>query len=298
MNYNMIRIIEESELIVNDQGRVYHLNLAPGELANTVITVGNPERVKEVSKYFDRITHTAQHRGFITHTGYVGSKQISVVSTGIGQGSIDIVMNELDALVNIDFKTRTVRDDKTVLSILRLGTCGALQKKTPLDSRIVSAYGIGMDNLLHFYKFANNPDEGYILSEFQRHTNLAQKNIVPYIAEASISLRKHFGHEYVHGISVSCPGFYAPQGRVLRLQPSMAHLQDALTTFSVRDTQVSCLEMETAAIYALGKLLGHKCLSVSVALANRATKSFSKNPGAAIENMIKHAIETISGSAF
>ena len=289
-----MRAIDASELIINERGRVYHLDLAPEQLANTVITVGSPDRVKEVSKYFDRITHKAQHREFITHTGSIGARQVSVVSTGIGQGNIDIVMNELDALVNIDFKTRMVKDNKTVLSIIRLGTCGALQKETALDSKIVSAYGIGMDNLLHYYKPVNNPDEGFILSEFQRHTNLGLKSITPYIAEASISLRKHFGHEYAHGVTVSCPGFYAPQGRTLRIAPSMPNLMDALTTFSVRDTQVVNLEMETAAMYALAKLLGHKCLSVSVALANRATKTFSKSPDMAIEAMIKQSVEIIA----
>ena len=295
MNNNIINAIEQSELIINDNGRIYHLDLAPEHLASTIITVGSPDRVKEVSKHFNKITHKAQHREFITHTGNIGAKQVSVISTGIGSGNIDIVMNELDALVNIDFKTRMVKDKKTVLSIIRLGTCGALQKDIAVDSQIISSYGIGLDNILHYYKYTNNPEESFILSEFQRHTNIETKSITPYITEASISLRKYFGSEYIHGITATCPGFYAPQGRTLRLQPSLPNLLDALTAFSVKDTRIVNFEMETAAIYGLGKLLGHKYLSISAALANRVAKTFSKDPDVAIDNMIKHALEIIAG---
>ena len=294
MSSNIIGPIEDSELIINERGRIYHLDLAPEDLATTVITVGSPDRVKEVSKFFDRITHKAQHREFITHTGYIGTKHISVISTGIGSGNIDIVFNEMDALVNIDFKTRTIKDKKTVLSVIRLGTCGALQKDIPVDSRIISSYGIGLDNLLHYYKHTNNPDESFILNEFQRHSNIGIKGITPYITEASISLRKHFGPEYVHGITATCPGFYAPQGRTLRVQPALPNLLDALATFQCKDTRIVNFEMETAAIYGMGKLLGHKCLSISAALANRANKTFSKNPDMAVDNMIKHAMEVVS----
>ena len=295
MSSNIINPIEDTELIINEQGRIYHLDLAPEHLAPTVITVGSPDRVKEVSKHFDSITHKAQHREFITHTGRIGAKEISVISTGIGSGNIDIVFNEMDALVNIDFKTRTIRDVKTSLSIIRLGTCGALQKDIPVDSMIVSSHGIGLDNLLLYYKLTNSPDETYILNEFLRHTNIGMKNIAPYINEASISLRRHFGPEYIHGITATCPGFYAPQGRSLRLAPTFPDLLDALATFSCKDTRITNFEMETAAIYGLGKLLGHKYLSISAALANRATKSFSKNPDLAVDKMIRHSLEIIIG---
>lgn len=293
MSNNIINQIEHSELIINERGRIYHLDLAPEHIAPTIITVGSPDRVKEVSKYFDKITHKAQHREFITHTGSIGARQISVISTGIGSGNIDIVLNELDALVNIDFKTRTVKDKKTTLSIIRLGTCGTLQKDIPVDSTIITSYAIGLDNVLHYYKYTNNPEESFILSEFQRHTNMGTQNISPYITEASISLRKHFGHGYIHGITATCPGFYAPQGRALRIQPSMPALLDALTTFSCKEGRIVNFEMETSAIYGLGKLLGHKCLSISAALANRASKTFSRNPDLTIDNMIKHALEII-----
>ena len=296
MNNNIINPIEESELIITDRGTVYHLDLAPEQLAATVITVGSCDRVKEVSKHFDKITHTAQHREFITHTGYIGSKHISVISTGIGSGNIDIVFNEIDALANIDFKTRTIKDKKVALSVIRMGTCGTLQKDIPVDSMIVSSHGIGIDNLLLFYQSKNTPEEMYILNEFQQHTNIGSKNISPYITEASISLRKHFGPEYVHGITVTCPGFYGPQGRALRLPPAFPHLLDSLASFSCQGNSIANFEMETSAMYGMGKLLGHKCLSISAALANRATKAFSKNPDATIDKMIKHSLEIIIGT--
>ena len=294
MSNNIINAIEDSELIINERGHIYHLDLAPGQLATTVITVGSPDRVKEVSKYFDKITHKAQHREFITHTGSIGNKQLSVISTGIGSGNIDIVFNEMDALVNIDFKTRTIKDTKTSLSVIRLGTCGALQKDIPVDSRIVSSYGIGLDNLLHYYKHTNNPEESFILNDFQRHTNMGTRNITPYITEASIALRKYFGAEYIHGITATCPGFYAPQGRSLRVQPALPNLLDAMASFACKDTRITNFEMETSAIYGMGKLLGHKCLSISAALANRANKTFSKDPDLAVDNMIRHALEIIA----
>ena len=291
----MTTSIAASELIITERGTIYHLDLAPEHLAPTVITVGDPSRVKEVSKHFDRITHTAAHREFVTHTGYIGNKHISVVSTGIGPDNIDIVFNELDALVNIDLQTRTIKEHKTTLSIIRLGTCGALQADIAVDSMIVSSHGIGLDNLLHYYRSTNTPDESYILSEFQRHTNLGQNHIIPYITEAAIALRKYFGAEYAHGITVTCPGFYGPQGRVLRLPVAFPHLIDALTTFSCHEHRVTNFEMETSAIYGLGKLLGHKCLSISTVVANRTNKTFSKDGNKAVEHMIKHSLEIIAG---
>ena len=291
---NNINPIGSSELIITDRGTIYHLDLAPEHIAPTIITVGDPDRVKEVSKYFDRITHKAQHREFVTHTGYIGNKQLSVVSTGIGPDNIDIVFNELDALVNIDFKTRTIKDERTSLSIVRLGTCGSLQADVPVESMIVSSHAIGLDNLMHYYKMDNNPDEGYIVNEFNKHTGLNSKNIFPYIAEGSINLRKHFGADYAHGITVTCPGFYGPQGRVLRGPLAFPHLIDALTTFKHQDLRITNFEMETSAIYGLGKVLGHKCLSISTVVANRVSKTFCKDGNAAVDNMIKKSLAILA----
>jgi uridine phosphorylase len=292
---NSINPIASSELIITPRGTIYHLDLAPEHIAPTVITVGDPGRVKEVSKYFDKITHKAQHREFVTHTGMIGNKPISCVSTGIGPDNIDIVYNELDALVNIDFATRTVKDTHTQLSLIRMGTCGCLQGDVPVESIIVSSHAIGMDNLMHYYRMSNNPDETYIINEFIKHTGLEGKSVVPYIAEGAISLRKHFGAGFVHGITVTCPGFYGPQGRVLRAPLAFPHLIDALTTFRYQDIRITNFEMETSAIYGLGKILGHKSLSISTAVANRVSKTFCSDGNAAVDNMIRKSLEVIAG---
>jgi len=287
------KIIAESELIITSKGTVYHLDLGPEHLADTVITVGDPGRVKEVTKYFDMIEHKAQHREFITHTGYVGKKRLSVVSTGIGTGNIDIVLNELDALVNIDMKTREVKSNKRSLSIIRLGSSGSLQRDVPVDSLVVSSHGIGLDNIMHYYNFSNSDNERYILDNFEKHTGLNGKVILPYIAEASIALRKHFGAGYIHGITVTCPGFYGPQGRVLRGPLAFPNLLDALSSFQCGNDRITNFEMETSAIYGLGKLLGHHCLSINAIVANRVQKTFSKDSTQAIDNMIKHSLSVI-----
>lgn len=290
--------IAESELIITPKGTIYHLDLAPEHLAPLVVTVGDPDRVKEVSKYFDSIEHKAQHREFVTHTGYIGKTRISCVSTGIGPDNIDIVFNELDALVNIDFTTRSIKDTHTSLNIVRMGTCGGLQPDLPADSIVVSSHGLGLDNLMLFYMQDNNPDESYILSEFNRHTGILSRNIHPYIAEGAIALRKYFGSEVFHGITVTCPGFYGPQGRVLRGQLAVPHLIDALTTFRCQDSRITNFEMETSAIYGLARLLGHKGLSISTVVANRINKTFSKNAAVAVDTMIRNSLEAlVSGLA-
>jgi len=283
--------IAESEMILNSRGAIYHLDVRPEELASTVITVGDPDRVTEVSKYFDKIESKSQHREFVTHTGTIGNKRISVVSTGIGPDNIDIVLNELDALVNIDFETRTIKPDLTSLTIIRLGTSGSLQADIPVDSYVVSTHCIGLDNLLHYYRTENNDEEMQILQQFVAHTqNFSQ----PYIATAGSSVLKHFVDGYHHGITVTCPGFYGPQGRVLRLGLSSPELIDRLTQFNFGSHRITNFEMETSAIYGLGKLLGHQCLSISAIVANRIVKEFSKNGALAVDNMIKKSLEIIS----
>jgi uridine phosphorylase len=286
--------IENSELIITERGTVYHIDLAPENLANTIITVGDPDRVKEVSKYFDTMLHTARHREFVTHTGLIGTKQISVISTGIGPDNIDIVLNEVDALKNIDFSTRLVKEDKTTLSIFRLGTCGSLQADVPVESLVVSAYALGLDNLMHFYNAQNTDEELAILADFNSHTGLPAKHVMPYVAGSSISLRKHFGSNFTHGITATCPGFYGPQGRVLRAPLAFPHLIDALSSFQSNNNRIVNFEMETSAIYGLGKILGHKCLSISTVVANRSNKTFCKNSSVAVDNMIRKSLEIIA----
>lgn len=289
--------IAESELIINNRGAVYHLNCRPEEIANTIITVGDPDRVKEVSKHFDRIEFKNNHREFVTHTGLVGKKRISCVSTGIGPDNIDIVLNELDALVNIDFDTRLVKDKLTCLNIIRFGTSGSLQKEIPVDSFVASTHGLGLDNLMHFYRMQNNEEEKQLMHAFVTHTQLSNGKVAPYISMASPALLKHFTKGYHTGITVTCPGFYGPQGRVLRLGLGYPQLIDNLTNFSFGNHRIANFEMETSAIYGLGKTLGHYCLSLSAIVANRISKEFSANGELAVENLIKRSLQVIAESS-
>ncbi|MES2777869.1 MAG: nucleoside phosphorylase [Bacteroidota bacterium] len=287
--------IPESELILNGRGAIYHLNLRPEELATDIITVGDPDRVKEVSKHFDKVDVTQNHREFVTHTGWIGNKRISVVSTGIGTDNIDIVFNELDALVNIDLETRMIKEELTSLNIIRLGTTGCLQGDIAADELVASTHGLGIDNLMNFYRLEPSEEEKTLLQQFVTHTQLHPSFAQPYISAASVGLMKHFVDGFHQGITVTCPGFYGPQGRVLRLGLKQPDLIDALTKFQFGPHRITNFEMETAGIYGLGKLLGHQCLSLSVIVANRITKTFSKDGGAAVENLIKKSLEVIAG---
>jgi uridine phosphorylase len=286
--------IAESELIINPRGAVYHLDLRPEEIAGNVITVGDPDRVKEISKHFDSVEVKAQHREFITHTGYVGKKRLSVLSSGIGPDNIDIVINELDALVNIDFATRRIKDKITPLNIIRIGTSGSLQADIPVDDFVASTHGLGIDNLLNFYRLEQNEEENQLLQSFVTHTQLHGQMSHPYISGAGASLLKHFGRDFHHGITVTCPGFYGPQGRVLRLGISNPNLVNRLTDFRFGQHRITNFEMETSAIYGLGKLLGHHCLALNAIVANRIKKEFSKDGKAAVEKLIIKFLEIFS----
>lgn len=285
--------IAESELILNSRGGVYHLDLRPEELAPWVITVGDPDRVQAVSKHFDEIEVKRAHREFITHTGRIGRKRLTVVSTGIGTDNIDIVLNELDALVNINLETRQIKETTTSLNIVRVGTSGSLQADIPVDSFVASSHGIGIDNLLHFYRYDQNEEERAIQQAFVTHTQL---NPEPYVAGAGVSLLKHFTDDYHQGITVTCPGFYAPQGRVLRLGLAFPNLIDNLSTFQFGRHRITNFEMETAGIYGLGNLFGHHCLSLSAIVANRISREFSKDGAGLVEKLIVNALETIESA--
>jgi uridine phosphorylase len=285
--------IESSELILNNRGAIYHLNLRPEELADTVITVGDPDRVQEVSKHFDRIEYRLQHREFITHTGFIGAHRLSVISTGIGPDNIDIVLNELDALVNIDLEKRQTKNELRQLQIIRIGTSGSLQEDIPVDSFVASTHGIGMDNLLHFYRQGNNEEESQILHAFTAHTQLHNHLSQPYLFGAGMGLLKKFTKGYHQGITVTCPGFYGPQGRVLRLGLSLPGLNDSLTQFRFGNHRITNFEMETAAIYGLGKALGHSCLSLNAIVANRLTRTFSSDGQAAVQKLIIKTLDCL-----
>ncbi len=282
-----------SELIVNERGAIYHINCRPEEIAPLIITVGDPDRVPVISKYFDEIYFKNSHREFVTHTGRIGNQKVSVLSTGIGPDNIDIVLNELDALANIDMVTRQIKPHPVSLKIVRMGTAGSLQKDIPVDSFVASTHGLGLDNLLNFYCLENNEEEKQILHAFQTHTQIHSAFTNPYISGAGVSLLKNFAKGYHAGITVTCPGFYGPQGRVLRMGLKHPHLISQLTSFRFGNHRIGNFEMETSAIYGMGKILGHQCLSLSVIVANRVSQDFSKNATVAIENLIKTSLEIL-----
>ncbi len=289
----MERPIEASELIITPRGTIYHLDLAPEQLADTVITVGDPNRVAEVSRYFDRLEHKAEHREFISHTGYIGNTRITVVGTGIGPDNIDIVINELDALANIDFDSRLPRAAPKKLSIIRMGTCGSPHEDIPVDSLVISTHGLGLDNLLHFYRQEPDPVSESIAQAFTAVAGLAGARITPYITPGSRKLLSQFGEGYFRGITLTCPGFYGPQGRVLRAPVAHEGIMSALSGFHHEGHRITGVEMETSAIYGLGRMLGHECLSINTVVANRASGTFTTDVAKGVDHMVRKSLEVI-----
>ena len=286
-------MIKASELILNPDGSVYHLNAKPENIAQDIIFVGDQDRVEKITQYFDTITFKTQKREFKTQTGTYKGKEITVISTGIGPDNIDIVMNELDALHNIDFKTRKPTKEITKLHIIRVGTSGSLQKNIPVDSIVISTAGLGMDNMLRSYKVE---DVCNIKMEdaFVKHTQWNLDKGRPYVIECSDMLKKHFDSEDIHkGITATSGGFYGPQGRVLRLQLEDDKLNDTLSSFEFKGQKLTNLEMETAAIYGLSSLLGHDALSMNAIVANRANGTFSEDPYKAIDSLIQYTLEKL-----
>lgn len=286
--------IAPSELIINSRGAVYHLDVRPEELAPTVVTVGDPARVAAVSKYFDQIDYKREHREFITHTGRIGQKRITVLSSGIGPDNIDIVMNEIDALVNVDLDTRLPKPELSTLKIVRLGTTGSLQKDIPIDSLVASTHGLGIDNLLHYYRLEPTAEETTLLESFCAQTQFHQLSGAPYLSSAAPALLSLFAKDLHTGITITAPGFYGPQGRVVRLGLKHPGFVDSLTHFRHGMHRISNMEMETAAIYGLGRLLGHQCLALNAVVANRVSQTFSENINAAVEKLIQHFLRTFA----
>lgn len=286
--------IEESELILNPDGSIYHLNLLPEDIADTIITVGDPDRVSQVSKYFDSIELIKQKREMITHTGYIGKQRLTVVSTGISTDNIDIVFNELDALANIDFKQRIIKPHLKSLNIIRIGTAGALQANIPLDGFVMSTYGIGLDGLGSFYQMENSLTELDLRQAFLKYFTNDPVTANAYVAKGSNKLLNLFADDCVAGITVTCGGFYGPQGRILRGQPIIKNFIPKLQKFLWQNQTIANFEMETAGIYALGNILCHHCCSLSAIIANRCTQEFSAQPKETVENLIKLTLEKIS----
>jgi uridine phosphorylase len=287
-------MIQSSELILNPDGSVYHLNLLPEHIANDIIFVGDQNRVEKITQFFDSIEFSTQKREFKTQTGLFKGKRITVMSTGIGPDNIDIVMNELDALVNIDLKTRTPKKTLTSLNIIRIGTSGSLQSDIPVDSFVMGKFGLGLDNMLRSY-LIDEMSEIDIEDAFIEHTNWDLKKGRPYVISCSEKLEKRMESDRIFkGITGTAGGFYGPQGRVLRLNIQDENLNSKMDSFSFNGTRMTNLEMETSAIYGLGKLLGHHCLSLNAIIANRANGTFSEDPYKAVDEMIAYALEKLA----
>lgn len=286
--------IKESELIINPDGSIYHLNILPEDLATTIITVGDPDRVSSVTKHFDTIEVSKQKREFKTETGIYKGKRITVISTGIGTDNIDIVFNELDALVNIDFKTRTIKPEHTSLDIIRIGTSGSILESIAIDSFLLSELAVGFDSLLHFYDSKHIQDIA-LSNALIEQTNWAKEKSDPYVVSYDESLGNKFKSDKVtNGFTATNVGFYGPQSRVLRLSLQDNKLNDKLADFNFEGKQITNLEMETAGIYGLSKLLGHKAVSMNAILANRATGEFSENPNKLVDDLIVYCLEKLT----
>lgn len=285
--------IAESELILNKDGSVYHLHLLPDDLADTVITVGDPDRVARVSRYFDMIELKKSKREFVTHTGTINGKRITVMSSGISTDNIDIVLNELDALVNIDLKTRLPKTQLKKLNIIRIGTSGAIQADIPIDSLLVSKAAFGLDTLMHYYKRNINKPEQQLLDTLNQALP-KDGGFVPYIASADTGLLAELGHDILQGITFTAPGFYAPQGREVRAHSAHPEFMNALQQFKLNGQRITNLEMETAGIYGLSAVLGHRAISFNVILANRSTQTFSKQPEKIVDNYIRQLLNIIA----
>ena len=289
-------MIENSELILNPDGSVYHLHLLPDHISDTILTVGDPNRVVQVSRHFDSVEFEATHREFVTHVGYYKGKRITVLSTGMGTDNIDIVMNELDALVNIDFMARKVRpvEEHMSLKIIRLGTSGALQADVPLGAVLATQYAVGLDSLMQFYPLMETGFETQLATGLQAALDIP---FAPYVVRGSDLLREQIGANMLVGNTLTCPGFYGPQGRVLRLALRQPDYLTRLRTFG-QDTaegyfRLDNFEMETAGYYSLGRLLGHEVLSLNAIVANRATGEFAPNAGAVVDEMIAETLKRL-----
>ncbi|MCY7410712.1 MAG: nucleoside phosphorylase, partial [Chitinophagales bacterium] len=253
-----------------------------------------PDRVVEVTKYFASIELKRNKREFVTHTGYFAGKRLTVISTGIGTDNIDIVLTELDALVNIDLVRREKKNELKKLKIIRIGTSGSLQKEIEVDSFVASEFAIGIDNLMNFYEMKNSGDERKILHAFVKHVQQNQIGFIPYITTAAPNLLSVFNKDFVKGITVTCPGFYGPQGRILRAPLAYPHLIDLLTSFQFENYQLTNFEMETAGIYGMANILGHEAISLNAIVANRVENTFSPNGELAVDNLIRLALERIA----
>ncbi|MGV0924241.1 nucleoside phosphorylase [Empedobacter tilapiae] len=284
-----------SELVLNADGSIYHCNIKPEHLADTIITVGDPNRVEKVSRHFDSIEHKASKREIVTHTGTLNGKRLTVISTGMGTDNIDIVFSELDALANIDLETGEINKDFRKLSFVRLGTSGALQADIPVDSFVIGSHGLGLDGLLHYYVGSESVMNKEIEDAFINHVDWSSNKSRPYLVKGSDSLLDKLASEKtIQGITATACGFYGPQGRNLRLQPNPADINERLTSFNYNGLRISNFEMETSAIYGLAAMMGHEALSVNAIVANRILGEFSSDSYKAVDAMIEYSLEKLT----
>jgi uridine phosphorylase len=285
------RRIADSELIISPQGRVYHLNLHPEMIADDIIVVGDPERVAKISQHFDKVYHQVNNRELITHTGEIGGKMISVISSGMGTDNVELLLMELDALANIDFNKRKVKRKLKSLNIYRIGTSGCIQPDIPLDALLVSTAAIGLDTLMYFYDYQPGIQIEQYCAKVQRLVGLP---FTPYMAEASLNLLAKFSDHMFQGVTITSPGFYAPQGRQLRLPLTIEKLPEKFAALESPYGRFTNFEMETAGYYALANMLGHQMVSLNALIANRATGSFSNNHNEAVDRLIQLVLERIA----
>ena len=283
--------IPDTDLILHADGSVYHLGLRPEHLTDIILTVGDPERVPKVSRYFDRIETQFSHREFCTHIGYVGNQRLMVISSGMGTDNVEILLTELDALANVNLTTRTANEHHRKLTIIRVGTSGSLQADVPVGSYVVNRYAFGLDTLMHFYSTAMRATEQRWAQRLGQHLSL---EFVPYCAAGSDKLLNRWKDTCRVGTTTTCPGFYAPQGRQVRIPPRIDQFPEKLASFRFDEQRITNFEMETAGYYALCRLLGHEVVSLNAILANRVTQKFSTNPAKTVDILIQQVLSTIA----
>ena len=282
-----------TELVLNDKGQVYHLAVSPGQIAHTIILVGDQDRVNLVASFFETVEHSSQHREFVCKTGMYKGKRISAVSTGIGTDNIDIVLNELDALFNIDLEKREDKADVTSLDLIRIGTCGILQAHIPVHSYILSSHALGLDNVAHYYDIHFSEEEQQLNDAINDSVQLPQP-INTYLSKASDRLVNALSSDKTHtGITVTSSGFYGPQGRQLRLKNRTELLNDQLTSFIQGENRITNFEMESSALFSLGKALGHNCATICLGIANRPNMEFSKGYKADMMKLIEYVLDRV-----
>jgi len=289
-----VKIFNHTELILTQEGCIYHLNLKPEHIADNIILVGDPGRVPMVSAFFDELEVKRQNREIVTHTGYFNKKRISVISTGMGPDNIDIVLNELDALVNIDLEKRISKPNLKSLNIVRLGTSGAIQKDLEIDHYVISEYALGLDGLMHFYQGAEKAFEQPMTKQFNEHYQPLANSPTPYIIPGSSELSAKFSKDWYRGITATAPGFYGPQARNLRLLIADPDMITKLSTFRSGDLRILNFEMESSAIYGLSRLMGHHCLTICPVVASRINDEYSTNYKPVMENLIQEVLSRLS----